>query len=555
MTPSATPSDLRLDKSLGKDPHPPRGSQPFATPATLRLLRLTAPAVVAVVLVLQLGLAFDTANLAASTLMLLGNGLGYGYALRQSLLRRYPISGLMLLGYTFSYFTVPPLGQLLDAQAITHHLYHPVADVAYALAGLLALLVGHVLYTRLTLLSALRGTLRRRVYKPLGFFRTPRIAQLWWMGAVGVVAILAGRHYNEHASGLLQAVMQGLQPFVYMPYITLVMDAWSSPQCPPRPHRAALVPYTGLLLALSFVVNNRAYLLMGFASLAIVYAYLVAVGRLPFPKVRARTALLVIALFALITGPLARLAMTMVLVRGTRADLTPTQLVTTTWNTYLSSNVTQRYDRLMAAMSGGPGVDEAYFDNLFLNRVANLKFVDNAVINAGMLGGSGQAYFRRIEYGKVLALMPQPLIDGLGLPVDKAAVIKGSSGDFLLYAATGNSSVIGGSRTGSLPVNLRLTFGMLWPLLLVALSAVVFAFVDAWCWTQIDTRTNDAKVRFNPLVIGMLISLTFMFTSAATGTESLSGLLSIPLRGWLQVAVLYAITFWASRLLTGWRRT
>ena len=554
MTTSATPSRSRLERPASPVPHLPRVPQRFATPATLRLFRLAVPSVVAVALVLQLGLAFDTSNLAASALMLLGNGLGYGYALRQSLLRRYPISVLMLLGYTFSYFTVPPLGQLLGAQAITNHLYHPVADVAYALAGLLALLVGHVLYTRLTLLSALRSTLRRRVYKPLGFFRAPRIAQLWWMGATGMVAIVAGRHYNEHASGILQAVMQGLQPFVYMPYITLVMDAWSSPRRPSRLHHAALVPYTGLLLALAFVVNSRAYLLMGFASLAIVYAYLVAVGRLPVPKVRMRTVLLAITLFAVVTGPLARLAMTMVLVRGARADLTPTQLVTATWDTYLSSNTTQRYDRLMAAISGGPGVDEAYFDNLFLNRVANLKFVDNAVINASKLGGSGRAYFRRIEFAKVLALMPQPLIDGLGLPVDKAAVIKGSSGDFLLYAATGDSHVVGGFRTGSLLVNLRLTLAALWPLLLMALSAIVFAFVDALCWTEIDPRTNDARARFNPLVIGMLFSLTFLFTSAATGTDSLSGILGIPLRGWLQLAVLYAIVFWASRLVTSLKR-
>ena len=159
-----------------------------------------------------------------------------------------------------------------------------------------------------------------------------------------------------------------------------------------------------------------------------------------------------------------------------------------------------------------------------------------------------------LTYGKVLALMPQPLIDGLGLPVDKATVTKGSSGDFLLYAATGNSYVVGGFRTGSLLVNLRLTFGMLWPVLLMVLAAVVFAFVDAWCWVGTDRQTCTWSVRFNPLVIGMLFSLTFMFTSAATGTESLSSMLAIPLRGWLQLAVLYAIVFWASRMITSVKR-
>ena len=527
----------------------------FANASTLQRLRHLLWALMLAAVILQLAFAFDAGNLAMSVLLLTGNGLGYAYALRQERLRRFPLSSLMLLGYTFSYFTLPPLGQLLALQPITQHLIHPVLDEGYALLGLLALLGGHVFYARSAPLRALRNALRKHVYARTGFFREPRLPQLWLMGLLGVVAAILLRPYAEHAEGIGHAVLNGLQPFVYVPYILLLLPAWSARQRVAKRHLVALLPYSVVLVVLAFITNSRAYLLMGFASLLILYAYMVASGRLRLPRMRPRSLVALVLSVLLVVGPLTQLAMAMVVVRGMRIELSPLQLVEQTWRTYRAGGVAEAYAQQMQPLSQQAGVGEVYFDNLLLNRLANLRFVDNAVVNADQLVEPQRDDFRSIEYGKVLALMPQPLIDLLGLPVDKAAVTKGSSGDFLLYAATGNSYVVGGFRQGSLLVDLEITLGVLWPLGLMLLSALVFAFVDAWCLVGTDRQTGTWSVRFNPLVIGMLFSLAFLFTSAATGSESLSGLLSIPMRGWLQVAVLYATAFWASRLLTSRRRT
>lgn len=554
---SSLPSpEAGVDALVSSCSHASRAARGYVDATTLRRLRHLVWVLVLAVVIVQLAIAFDAGNLAMSALLLAGNGLGYAYALRQDLLRRLPISSLMLLGYTFSYFTLPPLGQLLALQPITHHLIHPVLDEGYALLGLLALIGGHVLYARSAPLLALRDALRKHVYARTGFFREPRLPQLWLMGLLGVVAVILLRPYAEHAGGIGHAVLNGLRPFVYVPYIMLLLPAWSARRYVAGRHLVALLPYSAVLVVLSFITNSRAFLLMGFASLLILYAYLVAGGRLRMPRVRPRNFIALVLLVLLVVGPVTQLAMAMVVVRGLRAELTPLQLVEQTWRVYRAGGVAEAYaQQMQPAALQQAGVGEVYFDNLFLNRLANLRFVDNAVVNARQMAGPQRDYFRGIEYGKVLALMPQPLIDGLGLPVDKAAVIKGSSGDFLLYAATGDSSVIGGSRTGSLLVNLEITFAALWPLALMLLSALVFAFVDAWCLVGTDRQTGAWWVRFNPLVIGMLFSLTFMLTSAATGADSLAGLLSVPMRGWLQIAVLYAVAYWGSRVLTGWRRT
>lgn len=531
--------------------------RPRVTPATLRGVRLVVLPFVLAISVLQLALLLDTANFAVSALTVVGNVLGYGYALRQSLLRRYPISSLMLLGYTFSYFSLPPLGQLLDLHTTTHHLYYPVFDLGYAIIGLLALIGGHLLCSKVPLFATLRGMLRKWFYGPLGFYLVPRLSQLWLMGAVGCVAILAADGGTAQASGIYQAVLHGLRPFVYVPYVSLLLPAWSPTPYGriPRLNNLGLVLYTGLLLVLAMIVNSRAYLLMGFASLLIVYFYLLATARMPLPRMRAHTVIFACLATLVIMGPVSELAMTMVLVRGERADLTPSQLVVQTWKIFRSGHVAERYERLASAMSGGRGVNETYFDNLFLNRLANLKLIDNAVINQKALSIGGGRYFTHIEEQKVMSVLPSPLLNVLSINPDKSLVTSGSSGDFLLYAATGNPYAIGGFRTGSLLVNLAVVFGYLWPLALMLSSALIFAIVDSWCWMGKDDKTKKRTVRFNPLVVGMVFTETFFFTSAATATESISGIMGVLLRGWVQIAVLYAFVFWVSRMLTSWIRS
>jgi hypothetical protein len=256
----------------------------------------------------------------------------------------------------------------------------------------------------------------------------------------------------------------------------------------------------------------------------------------------------------LMAGPVSRLSMSMLLVRGERTDLTATELASATWRTFLEPGVAARYAALSAQLNDNPDGREVYFDNAFLNRVANLRFVDNAVANSAMLGPNGAAGFAATEWGKVASILPTPLLRLFGSTVDKQLYTSGSAGDFLLYEATGNTYAIGGFRTGSLLVNLGVTFGPWWPLVLALLSAPLFAVVDSLCKFERSAVSGAYWPRFNPLVIGTLFTYLFMLTSAATGAESLAGLIGPLLRGWVQIGVLYAIAFHASRAVSALRR-
>lgn len=521
----------------------------YATPRTLGKWRSIGITLVALSTLIQLLLFFDLDNLGTSLLLVLGNLLGVGYSMRQAVLKQHPISALMILGYTISYFSLPPIGQLMGLNPVTHNLDQPLIDVAYALTGLSAIIAGHIMYRRSAVLGLLRNTMRAQFYQRIGFFREPRIAQLWILGLAGALGLLLSRPDALEDRGVFEALMAGFRPFVYLPYLMLLLPAWTERRSVSPVQTAFLWPYTALLLVLSFVANSRAYLLVGFSSIGIMYLYMVLVGRVPIPRVRLRSLALALVVLVLITGPIAKLSMAMVLVRGDRSDLSPAQLVSATWNTFLHEDVTARYTDLWTLYSDDPDTRENYFENLFLNRLGNLRFVDLAVNNSQRLGPGGAERFAETEAYKVAAILPAPVLQLVLPDVDKRWYTSGSSGDFLLYEATGNSYAVGGFRTGSLLVNLKLTFGILWPLVLALLAAALFAVSDALCKAERRSVTGGPWVRFNPLIVGALFTYTFTLTSAATGTEGLVGLVGPVLRGWIQIGVLYAIAFHASRLL------
>ena len=534
--------------------HEPRPPAPrvagFATPRLIAAWRSIAIIVVTLSTLIQLILFFDLENLRTSFLLALGNLLGLGYSLRQAALRRYPISTLMILGYTVSYFSLPPIGQLIGFNSVTHNLDHALIDIFYAVIGLLAIIAGHIIYRQSMVLGKIRNTMRTQFYQRIGFFREPRIAQLWIMGLAGALGLLLSRPDTLEDRSVVEALMAGFRPFVYLPYLMLLLPAWTERRSVSRTHTAFLWFYTALLLILSFIANSRAYLLVGFTSLGIMYFYMVLVGRVPVPRVRLRSLVLALVALALVTGPIAKLSKSMVLVRGERTDLSPAQLASATWNTFLQEDVTTSYDALWALYAENPDSRVDYFDNLFLNRLGNLRFVDLAVTNSQRLGPGGAERFAETEAYKTASILPAPLLRLILPDVDKRWYTSGSSGDFLLYEATGNAYAIGNFQTGSILVNLKLTFGMMWPLVLALLAAALFAVTDALCKPERRGATGSQWNRFNPLVVGSLFTYTVMLTSAATGTDGLAGLVGPVLRGWIQIGILYAIAFHASRLLT-----
>ncbi|MBV8156760.1 MAG: hypothetical protein JO278_03830 [Dyella sp.] len=197
--------------------------------------------------------------------------------------------------------------------------------------------------------------------------------------------------------------------------------------------------------------------------------------------------------------------------------------------------------------------DERYLENLFLARLANMKFADATLDLALRQDSTAQSDLRKLEWQRVLSVFPAPVIDALGLPVDKDLVTTSSVGDLMLFTVTGDYDALGGFRTGSIFGSGYALFGWLYTAVLAFLAFLTFVLADAQTTRRIIRSPTGGAPRwipvFSPLAVTRYYTWVFYLTSAATGIESLSGLAQFILRGWIEGAVVYAFTYWTSRIV------
>lgn len=104
------------------------------------------------------------------------------------------------------------------------------------------------------------------------------------------------------------------------------------------------------------------------------------------------------------------------------------------------------------------GWTEIYLDNFMLNRYGNLRVSDETLYYAGKIG-YGNKDFRTIFFAKVATIFPTPLLNWLGIAIDKSKM-EYSSGDMLyLLGSKTKRFALGGYRVTSLVADGLAIFG------------------------------------------------------------------------------------------------
>lgn len=536
---------------------PQSTSERLVSSVNLARVRNAILLVVSVAVLLQLIIFFSTDNLAASAMLLCGAFIGLFYSLNRPFLTEYPLSTLAILGYTISYFIIAPLGQLLDFHSVLHNLTHHILVWAYGLTGMLALVVAHYVYRVFSPYARARWSLANFVYRPLHFFEMPDPLQFWLMGFMGVAATLGNlqlTHGGETTT--VSSIMRVFQPLIYTPYFMAfpnLLDPRYQPRL--RPIRLGLVVYSILVIAVSFMANSRSYLFTGFASLALVYGYRVLTGTISPPRLTFRSFVILLVCAWIVTGPFTNMAASMVVVRKMRGSVSPRELARETWSVYRSGIAVKAIEA--GASRSFHRYDETYYNNIFLDRIGNVRFTDISINAANGVASLGDlSYFRKIERDRVIAILPEPFLRALHLRLDKREVLGGSSEDYLYHLATGNPAT--GFREGFGLVILNATLGMMWPLYVVLMSTVLFVVLDARCDLTADADNRGQQTAqytaFNPIIAGALFSYATIVT--VFGLQDVASYLGVFTRGVIEVALVYAVAFIltkaVSSLVLGW---
>lgn len=459
----------------------------------------------------------------------------------------FPFSSFVVLSFAASQLYFPLLFTSMEGKPLVYNLELPEQVFFHSLAGLLVLTVGHALYRFLIRISYRKPL---QLMRMAGFFTPPTEMQLWLMGMVG----LACNYYiffvtPEVGAGVtvgtaLDKVIQGLTSFSYAPFFILVGKLYGKDSKPSRLLTPMLVVFTIVLFALSIGRNSRGAFMMGFTSLAFAYTIGLLLGVYKSRLFTIRNAVIVGILFWLLTGPMADLGTAMVIVRGDRDEVPAGELIDLTLEAYGDKNAIRQ--RRIDDLSSGWELDwdERYLDNVFTARFANLKFNDMSLVMAEKLDEYDPDMLSyTVDY--LLGALPEPVLKAFNFNIDKEQLLSMSIGDYF-YLITGGQGNIEGFRSGHVAGTGMATFGWWYLLILGAGMVPVFILLDLFFErNRSENSEGNRSIQFSCCGLLSLTSMWYFLPSESVVTIGI-----FLIRGWLQLALLYLILFYITRILT-----
>lgn len=471
--------------------------------------------------------------------------------LRPTRLSRYPLSTLLVFGFTTTQFYFPLLFTSLENKPIVFNLDLPYQVFLHSSAALLVLVAAHALYRALMERGAASSP---TILLKLGFFDPPADLQLWLMGGIGLAATYYVYLYSpigwEVTGAASDKAIQALVPFSYAPFFIPFGKLYGSSKSPTAKVLLLLVVHTLLLFVVSIARNSRGGFMIGFSSVGFAYVMGLLLGLYKTQFFTVRNVTIALGAYWLFTGPIADIGSAMVLVRNQRHDITYTELLASTLDAYNDKEAIRLYRLSIADETKVKGTwDENYLNNIFLARFCNLKFNDLSLSKAAMLSEYDPRMLRfSIDY--ILAELPQPALDALHLTsVDKTALKGASVGDYLYYITDGPPTVLGWYLTGHFAGTGMAAFGW-WYLLILGVGILPVYFLFDKFSVVVRSKSSSLNKASNSVLrfsFCGLLELTHIFQYLPTETVGVT--IVFVLRTWIQMILYYVLVYHFTRVV------
>ncbi|QXV64849.1 hypothetical protein INP83_17440 [Mucilaginibacter sp. 21P] len=461
--------------------------------------------------------------------------------LKIGMIKDYPLSTFLILGFTLTQFYFPLLFTLAEWKPVVFNLVLPYQVFLHSTLTFAVLVIAHYLYRQLPYTLHKR---ERSLLAKAGLYTPPTHIQLWIMGLLGIGATFYVYLYSpnigwEVTGSASDKAIQSLMPFSYAPFFIPFTGLYGSKQPLPKMLIAYLVGFTILLFLVSIGRNSRGGFMIGFTSVGFSYFMGLLLGVYKAKFLTVKNAVIALGAYLLFTGPIADIGTAMVLVRGQRMDIPYDRLISLTFEAYQDKRTIEQYRQ--SDITGKPDWDENYLNNIFLARFSNIKFNDASLIEAKRIGRQ-DPLMRKFNIDYVLSILPQPLLDVLKINVDKKMLRGVSIGDYLYYRAGGPKASLGGYRTGSMAGIGMATFGW-WYLAILGIGIMpVFYLFDLLFTKQIipGSRLGSSTTKLSFSLCGMLLlDSIFRFLPAESATATATFLI----RDFLQLVVLYLVVY------------
>ena len=508
----------------------------------LRLVRGGSWIVLAVAVLFQLIVYPDITNFVAILAIAFAWLVATNIWLQPRMLNNYLISSFSMLGIVANHFYLPLIFTSLENKPVIYNLELPEEVFLHSTLTLLALTAAHAFYRFLMEISP---TKPNSILEKAGFFTPPSHLQLWIMGLIGMLSSFyvyfvspdVGREATGAASDKL---VQALVPFTYAPFFIPFSRLFGSNEKPIRGYLPLLLSYGVLLLAVSLGRNSRGAFIIGLTNP--VFAWILGLVLAVFSTRVFTLKNFAIGAFVLwfLVGPLSDLGTAMVIVRGDRNDIPPSELIVETIDAFGDKEAIEA--RRKDDVTDVDDWDEHYLDNIYTARFANIKFNDSNLVTYSKVG-EYDPDMQSFSLDKLLAVFPDPVLQLFDFDIDKDLVLSMSFGDFL-YVLSGGVGTPEAFRVGHYSGTGMATFGWWYLLIFAAVVVPIFFLNDRFFRPGKLSKGSSDNPSFR-LSFCAVLTLTeyfqfLWFESVVHGATYL-------IRGWIQVVILYFIIFQFTR--------
>ncbi|CDZ27685.1 hypothetical protein [Neorhizobium galegae] len=487
---------------------------------------------------IQLAISLELANMFGAVSAGLTGILVFSYCTKPSRIERHTISTLVVLGFQIHSSLAALMVQTFAWKPITFNLEAPVATFSVlALLQIWAVAL-HWFYAQSRLMQAATGTIRQRIFAPLGLYRSPTNRQLWWMGLLGSFAswyVHADRWGEDNFGDIAFKLLAGLSQFSVAPFLIPIAGYLIDPPGGKRSvNWLALSAYCALTLYIALARNSRGVFAVNVLTVLICLALAVVIGRFILTRRRGIWLAVTVVISPIPAGILSDLATAMVIARDDRSDLSSQDLVLSTIDTYFDREALQsrqEMDRILAEGS----YNEIYIDNPLLARFVATKYIDHNIALGLSLSQTGEGLARENAVNQLLLLLPTPVLNFFAPELEKSGNAF-SSGDYYNFLVTGDE--LGGYRTGSSIADGFVVLGSFYLVVFAIFALATFIVGDA-----LAIRMRDGHVLLSALACICIVR----FFMNGLMDESVAVQVGNLVRALPQTVLLYVLMFWLTR--------
>lgn len=457
--------------------------------------------------------------------------------IRREYLEKYPLPTLVMFGLGVCYSVLPILVTLVEGKPVSFNFQVPYLTYYNQIISMTVITVAFRFAIRLYK----PGCLLNRLWNKIGYMTVPSEKQIWIFGVLGLFSLLSilsemGEEHEYQASGNFWGIVRNVLSGLSIAPICLYFKQLYGDPSPAKTKRFVKY-YIVVLMVLGFASTIRGLVFNSVVTVACIYLFLIIYNNRRI--FTAKNTILVIVVAYLVTGPVAEIAMAMILNRHFGG--TASQTAEAVWKLYNDKETLHKTYQLFLANTdnGGDnsqGWSEYYVDNIFLDRFCNLRTIDGTLYNAQKMGfgcRAGSDYYKNFWINE----LPSPITNMFGLKKD----FLGTAVDHMVTSNFSGErySLFGFKVGGETGIGLWMFGYWYYPIALIT-YIIMFYFLCSF--------VNVGSTLLLPLPILISFRLYWMFFLNANGIFSSMG--SVFARANLNAIFIYCVLLVLLRFFT-----